>query len=83
MAQVKVDDKCYICGKKLKPGLAIYITKVNLTSSGATRPADGMSFGGIFKETPKGKLRLKYLGSSNPRYCIHVECYDKLNINKQ
>jgi hypothetical protein len=78
MALVKVDDICPLCKKKLAEGHAIYITKVNLTSDGRTGPGDGgMSFGGTYKATPKGKLRIKYLGSSKPRVCIHQECFDK------
>ena len=82
MAQAKIEDTCYICGKKLNEGIAIYITKVNLTTTGVTAPESGMAWGGPYKATPKGKLRIKYLGTSKPRYCIHTECYDKLNIKQ-
>ena len=77
MALTKVDCICPICKKALAPEEnAIYITKVNLTSNGRTSAGDGgMSFGGVFRKTPKDKLRIRYLGSSKPRVCVHEECY--------
>lgn len=76
MALTKVEDKCPICNKKLDKGPAIYITKVNLTKSGRTTPANGMSWGGTHKETPEGKMRIQHLGSSKIRMCLHQECYE-------
>lgn len=76
MALAKVPSVCPICNKPLTPEEnAIYIVKVNLTSCGRTSPADGMSWGGMYRPTPKDKLRIKYLGSSKPRVCVHEECY--------
>ena len=50
----------------------------NLTDNGRTGRGDGgMSFGGTYRPTPKGKLRIQYLGSSKPRVCIHQECYEQ------
>ena len=80
MALAKVDNVCPICKKEIEPGHAIYITKVSLTDDGRTGPGDGgMSWGGSWRAVPKGKLRIKYLGSSKPRVCMHEECYkDKI-----
>jgi len=77
MASTKVDNFCPICKKEIQPGLTIYITKVNLTDNGRTGSGDGgIPFGGIYKPTPEGKLRIKYLGNSTPRVCVHQECYE-------
>lgn len=76
MALTKVSDVCPICEKQIEPGAGIYITKVNLTDNGRTGAGDGgMSFGGSWKPTPKGKLRIQHLGSCRPRVCLHEECY--------
>ena len=77
MALAKVPCVCQICNKPLTPEEnAIYITKVNLTANGRTSSGDGgMSFGGVYRPTPKDKLRIRYLGSSKPRVCVHEECY--------
>lgn len=76
MALTKVPCICPICEQPLTPEEnAIYITKVNLTSCGRTSAADGMSWGGMYRSTPKDKLRIKHLGSSKPRVCVHEECY--------
>ena len=78
MAMAKVDNICPICEKLIEPGIAIYLTKVNLTDSGRSGPGDGgMYWGGAFKHTPPGKLRIQYLGSSKPRVCMHPECYEQ------
>lgn len=78
MALATVDEVCPLCNEKIEPGLAIYITKVNLTDNGRSGPGDGgMSYGGSWRETPQGKLRIKYLGSSKPRTCVHQECYEQ------
>jgi len=77
MAITKVDNVCPLCNKEIEPGPAIYITKVNLTDNGRTGPGDGgMSFGGTYKPTPEGKLRIQHLGSSKPRVCVHQGCYE-------
>ena len=76
MALTKVPDVCPLCKKEIAPGRAIYITKVNLTDNGRSGPGEGgMAFGGSYKATPQGKLRIQHLGSSNPRVCVHEECY--------
>lgn len=78
MALTKVDDICPICNKELEEGTAVYITKVNLTKNGRTGAGDGgMSYGGTYRPTPDGKLRIKYLGSSKPRVCVHETCYEQ------
>lgn len=76
MALTKVSDVCPICKEQIEPGAGIYITKVNLTDNGRTGAGDGgMSFGGSWRATPKGKLRIKHLGTCRPRYCLHEACY--------
>lgn len=78
MALATVDEICPICKEKIEPGKAIYITKVNLTDTGRSGPGDGgMSYGGSWRATPDGRLRIQYLGSSKPRLCIHQECYEQ------
>lgn len=82
MAQTRVSEICGICNKKINQGSAIYITKVNLVEYGRSGPGDGgMSFGGAYKENPKGKMRIQYLGTSKPRLCLHIECYNEKIAN--
>ena len=76
MALTKVPDVCPLCKKEIAPGRAIYITKVNLTASDRSIPA---IIGN--RDTPCGKLRIQHLGSSNPRVCVHEECYHE-NIER-
>lgn len=77
MALTTVQDTCQICGEKLEEGSAIYIAKVNLTSDGRSGPGDGgMSFGGSWRRTPEGRLRIQHLGSSKPKLCVHQECFE-------
>jgi hypothetical protein len=78
MALTKVDNICKICGAEIVPGSAIYITKVNLTTNGRTGPESGMSFGGAYRKTPDGKLRIQHLGSCKPKFCVHEDCFEKL-----
>lgn len=77
MALTKVDEIYPICKKPLvAEENAIYITKVNLTGNSRTAAGDGgMSFGGAYRKTPKGKLRIKHLGSCKPRCCVHEACF--------
>lgn len=70
MAITKVDDVCPICKQKIEPGMAIYITKVRLTDV-----ARGVNYR-TTEPLPDGKIRIKHLGNSNPRVCLHQGCYE-------
>lgn len=69
MAATTIDEICAICKNPISPGFAVYLTKVTLTPN---------SLNSLYgRKVPTGKLRIKLLGNSQPKTCIHVECYQQ------
>ena len=73
MAETQINDCCGICKKPLVGGdsTAIYITKVKLTETPA-------HYWQRLNDLPDGKLRIKHMGNSKPKVCVHISCFDSV-----
>jgi hypothetical protein len=67
------------CKKEIKPGTAIYITKVKLTDNDTTTWRNIER--NVTPKTAVNKLRIQHYSSVSPRYIIHESCYHKILEN--